>query len=136
MDLRTGLEKFLDGHAVERAKTPPSREEAAALLTRLDMRTDGPLMAYLTRYGWLAYGSVEFLGASGDGRSDMADVTEVMRRYFPYTDGYAAVERLGDGVMAVCDAHGRMFRFLPPDELVDMHVQLEDYMADRFRAEA
>ena len=132
------LDVFLSGHLhdVRMPGRKPSREAARAMLAGVDMPRSVDLEQYLVTYGQLALGTVQMYGMDGSGASDMRDATERLRRDFCMTDGYAALEALDGGRFALCDGHGRVFRFDPQArELTDLWMQLWEYILGRFRGE-
>lgn len=119
------------GQAVS-ARSKPDINRVDKILGDLGFHGAGELERYLVNYGWLGYKSVAFLGADGD-VSDMREATLLLRRSFPMASGYAALEDMGDGAWALCDGHGRVFRFLSGNmRLEDLHMQLEEYILGRF----
>ena len=128
------LQQFMNLHKsdVDGPKTVPDLFAVKPMLASLDLFNAKELERYLATYGWLGYKSVEVCGM-GDGFSDMLDETVKLRAAWPMTNGYAALENLGDGVWALCDGHGRVFRFdADTRSLKDLHMQLEEYILKRF----
>lgn len=131
------LQQFIESHRndIGQPVTKPGPEPVRAMLASLEIFNSKDLERYLVTYGRLAYKSVEFLGA-GDNKSDMFEATRILRSQFPLLRGYMALERLGDGAYAMCDGHGRVFRFDAGGmKLRDLHAQLEEYILDRFLGE-
>lgn len=133
----TELQQFINLHKseIEGPETVPDLFAVRGMLAPLDFANARELERYLATYGWLGYKSVEFYGM-GDGFSDMSDETVKLRAAWPITNGYAALEGLGGGAWALCDGHGRVFRFdVDTRSLTDLHMQLEAYILDRLREE-
>lgn len=131
------LDEFVDRYRseIDGPESVPVREDAVSMLASLGFNNAKELERYLSTYGWLGYKSVEFCGM-GDGFSDMRDETAKLRAAWPMTGGYAVLEDLGDGAWALCDGHGRVFRFdADTKSLSDLHMQLEDYILNRFSEE-
>lgn len=132
------LQDFIEAHPGQAvsARSKPDMNRVNKILGDLGFHGARELERYLADYGWLGYKSVMFLGADGD-VSDMRDATLLLRKSFPMANGYAALESLGDGVWALCDGHGRVFRFdAGTKSLSDLHAQLEAYILKRFLFEA
>ena len=132
------LQRFIETHRseVDGPESVPAREDAASMLASLGFNNSKELERYLSTYGWLGYKSIEFCGM-GDGFSDMLDETVKLRDAWPMTGGYAVLEDLGGGAWALCDGHGRVFRFdADMKSLSDIHMQLEDYILNRFLEKA
>lgn len=128
------LDEFVDRYRseIDGPKAVPDLFAARGMLASLEFFSAKELERYLTTYGWLGYKSVEFYGM-GDGFFDMSDETVKLRDAWPMTNGYASLESLGDGAWALCDGHGRVFRFLSESmRLEDLHMQLEEYILGRF----
>lgn len=128
------LQNFIETHPgqVVSARSKPDRSRVNKILEDLGFHGAMEPERYLADYGWLGYKSVTFLGADGD-VSDMREATLLLHKSFPMANGYAALESLGDGAWALCDGHGRVFRFLSGNmRLEDLHMQLEEYILSRF----
>lgn len=132
------LDRFLSEHkdSIEMPEGSPDCGVVRDMLLSIDVPRADDLEYYLVFYGRLSMGAVAFYGMERDGHSDMRDVTEELHRDFCMTDGYAALESLGDGTWALCDGHGRIFRFDSDSRmLTDLRVQLREYILGRFQDE-
>lgn len=130
----TELQDFIETHPgqVVSARSKPDTNRVNKILGDLGFHGARELERYLAGYGWLGYKSVVFLGADGD-VSDMREATLLLRKSFPMANGYAALEELDGNAWALCDGHGRVFRFLSESmRLEDLHMQLEEYILGRF----
>lgn len=128
------LQNFIETHPgqVVSARSKPDRNRVNKILEDLGFHGARELERYLVNHGWLGYKSIVLLGADGD-VSDMREATLLLRRSFPMANGYAVLEELDGNAWALCDGHGRVFRFVSESmRLEDLHVQLEEYILARF----
>ncbi len=132
------LDQFLSEHEdlIETPESKPDRDAVRDMLLSVGIARADDLEQYLVMYGWLAMGGIEFYGMSGNGSSDMRDMTNRLHKTFCMTDGYAALESRGDGFFVMCDGHGRVFLFNTESKsLMDMKIQLREYIMKRFQIE-
>ena len=115
------------------APAPETLKNAAVVLGM----TFGPEMSeYLSDYGAIAFGSVEFNGLTETKQNDSSLVrnTAFLREAFPgKLNNLALLEDRGDGDYALCDGSDHIWFFTPELslELVDSGMDLIDYTLQR-----
>lgn len=132
------LNQFAETRAVDFSARPASCDSIQAAQRVLNVPFGPQLKEYLTRYGYLGFGSVEFYGMNEcqQLRSDLVTQTQYLHRYYPATVGYVAVENTGEGCYALVDRKDRMIRYLTETgETIALQEDLNGYILRRFQEE-
>ena len=95
------------------------------------------LTEYLTEYGYLAYGFVEFYGLNlKQGlKSDLVEQTLYLHKYYPETSTLVAIENQGEGDYYLVDSNDWVYEYDSEEkELCSKDVKLFEYIKKRFEA--
>ena len=117
----------------------PSPETVQNAAVVLGMAFGPEMSEYLSDYGAIAFGSVEFNGLTETKKDNSSLVrnTEFLREAFPgRLNGLALLEDRGNGAYALCDGFDRIWFFTPElsFDLVDSGMDLIDYTLYRHQA--
>lgn len=99
----------------------------------------GPeMIEYLTTYGYLSFGSVEFYGLYQIDleKTDLVKNTNYLHKTFPKTKQLIALENRGDGEYCLVDNQDYVYVFdCETEEIVPLKEKVFDYMLRRFKSE-
>ena len=119
---------------IERAKTPPTKQQVGMAETILHTRFGPQLRRYLTEYGYVACGPIEFYGMTGQMgvHSDLVVQTSRLRQDdLALRHGFVALENLGDGAYALVDGSDAVYRYLIGTKPNNTGKDLEQYIRIR-----
>ena len=119
---------------LEHAEYPVSEKSIKFCEEMLGLRFGRQLVEYLTNYGYLAAGDIEFYGISG-GRgptSDMVVQTSQLHIYHPHTAGCVVFEALGDGAYVMVRPDDSVVRYdSDTGALTELGKCLNEYIESR-----
>lgn len=132
------LDKFCKTHNVDMSFKPANNEIIARAEDVLEIKFGKQLKAYLIKYGYLGYKSVEFYGiiqrlALG---SDMVRQTKYLHEAFPAVKKYIALGSLGDGCYIMVDSFDLVWVFdTVQNNLSPTDKRLSDYIFEKLANE-
>lgn len=133
------LKAFLESADVDYSSKPASTDTIGEAERALGLTFGPQLREYLSQYGYLGCGSVEFYGMNERQklRSDLVTQTKYLHEYFPDTWGCAALENLGEGAYALVDRKDSVrVYYTESGKFARGAETLNDYILRRFREAA
>lgn len=129
------LEQFVIDNDVEYCKNLIRPEGMAQIAKAMGVTIGKELEDYILRYGYLAYQHVELYGINSKQvlDSDMVKQTIYLHERYPETQGYVALENLGEGDYRLVDQNDHIYEFdARLRGLCPAKEKLNEYILHRF----
>ena len=129
------LTAYINEHEVEYCEDRVEAGFVQKIEESLNIKLGSSLTEYILQYGYLIYGSVELYGITKRQGldSDMVKQTNYLHKYFDKTRNFIALENAGDGDYYLVDSADNVFEYDSElNELIDVKMNLEDYLISRF----
>ncbi|MEG0073990.1 MAG: hypothetical protein RR922_05680 [Clostridia bacterium] len=125
------LEKFIK-HYESEITTSEIRvpfEKKKELQRKLDVKIGEQLNRYIVNYGALKFKKVQINDVD-----TMIKRTRYMREILDLSKQYIVLEILEDAEYILIDSKDEAYKYVGPDEIIDLGIKLEEYILTRFQS--